>query len=111
MNRYMITAHITDPYCTGAPAWAGTQSVWSSRNAAAADNLAFNDVHRDRRDVEDLPAGAVHFVGAGEVGPAATATGFVADHDVRVGHLLQGLPAVSLLPAGHGEDSSRVLFP
>jgi protein involved in temperature-dependent protein secretion len=48
----------------------------------------------------------------GEVGSAATATGgFVADHDVRVGHLLQGLPAVSLLPAGHGEDSSRVLFP
>ena len=46
-------------------------------------------------------AGAVHLGGVGEVGSAATATGgFVADHDVRVGHLLQGLPTVSLLPAG-----------
>ena len=49
-------------------------------SAAAADDLVFGDVHLDRRDVEDLPAGAVHLGGAGEVGSAATATGgFVAE--------------------------------
>jgi len=69
--------------------------------AAAADDLVFGDVHLDRRDVEDLPAGAVHLGGAGEVGSAAAAAGrFVADHHVRVRYLGQGLSAVTVLPTG-----------
>lgn len=69
--------------------------------AAAADDLMFGDVHFDRRDVEDLPAGAVHFCRAGQVRSApGAAARFVADHYIRAGDLIQRLSAVPLLTAG-----------
>jgi hypothetical protein len=98
----MMTAHITGPYCTGAAAWAGARPVVVfPQGQRAADDLVFGDVNFDRRDVEDLPAGAVDLGGAGEVGSAATAAGrFVADHHVRVRYLGEGLSGVAVLPSG-----------
>jgi len=69
--------------------------------AAAGDDLVFGDVHLDRWDVENLPAGAAHLRRVGQVRSApAAAARFVADHHIRIRHLGQGLSRVPGLSAG-----------
>lgn len=102
MNKYMTTAHITGPYCTGAVAWAGARPVLVfPQRLRRGDDLVFGDLHLDRRDVENLTAGTVHLSSARQVRSAAAAAGrFVPDHHIRVGHLRKSLAAVPVLPAG-----------
>jgi hypothetical protein len=75
--------------------------------APAGEHLVFDDVDRDRGDVEDLGPGGAGLRCTAKVAPAPAAAGWFVHHDlVRDLDLTQGLTVVAGLPAGAAPGGS-----